>query len=117
MGADGNISLLRIAALKFSATALDYPSLKGIPVDRVDTNSLRSGGANALSLVVYSNRYIKKMGRRRGETFKDYIREELHCFTEGMLTAMKQDFKFINITSGAYSELVDFTRTTVVSYY
>ena len=57
------------------------------------------------------------MGRRRGETFKDYIREELHCFAEGMLTAMKQDFKFFNIAGRAYIKLVDVTRTTVVSDY
>ena len=31
--------------------------------------------------------------------------------------AMKQDFKFVNITVGAYSKLVDFNRTTVVSDY
>ena len=53
----------------------------------------------------------------RGKTFKEYIREELHCFTEGMSTAMKQYFKFVNIAGGAYSELVDATRTTVVSDY
>ena len=57
------------------------------------------------------------MGRWRGETFKEYIREELHCFVEGMLTAMKQYFKFVNISGGAYSELVDVTITTVVSDY
>ena len=34
-----------------------------------------------------------------------------------MLTAMKQDFKFVNISGGAYIELVDVTRTTVVSDY
>ena len=34
-----------------------------------------------------------------------------------MLTAMKQDFKFVNVNGGAYSELVDVTRTTVVSDY
>ena len=48
---------------------------------------------------------------------KEYIREELYCFAEGMLTAMKQDFKFVNIAGGAYIELVDVTRTTVVSDY
>ena len=32
------------AALKFATTALKYPSLKGIPIDRVDTHSLRYGG-------------------------------------------------------------------------
>ena len=40
--------------------------------------------------------------------------EQLHFFAEGMLTA---DFQFVNITGGAYSELVDVTRTTVVSDY
>ena len=57
------------------------------------------------------------MGRWRSETFKEYIREELHCFAEGMLTAMNQDFKFFNISGGAYSNLVDVTRTIVVSDY
>ena len=53
----------------------------------------------------------------RGETFKGYIREELHCFLEVMLTAMNQYFKFVNMTGGAYSKLVDVTRSTVVSDY
>ena len=105
------------AALKFATTELNYPSLKGVPIDRVETHSLRSGGANALSLVGYINRYKQKMGRGRGETCKVYIREEVHFFAEGMSTAMKQDFKFVNISGGAYSELVDVTRTTVISDY
>ena len=105
------------AALKFATTTLNYPSSKGIPIYRLDTHSLRSVGANALSLAGYRNRDIQKMGRWREETFKDYIREELYYFLEGMLTAMKQYFKFVNITEGAYSELVDVTRTTVVSDY
>ena len=46
------------AELKFAATALNCPSLNGIPVERVDTNSLRSGGDNALLLAGYSGRYI-----------------------------------------------------------
>ena len=104
-------------ALKFATTALNYPYLKGIPIYRVDTHSLRSGGANALLLVGYSNRDIQKMGRWMGETLKEYIREELHFFAEGMSTAMKQDFKFVIVAGGAYSELVDVTITTVVSYY
>ena len=36
--------------LKFVTTTLNYPSLKGTPIDRVDTHSLISGGENALSL-------------------------------------------------------------------
>ena len=54
------------AALKFATTALNYPSLKGIPIDRGDTHYLRSVGANALSIVIYSDRDIQKMGRWRG---------------------------------------------------
>ena len=75
------------------------------------------GGSNARFLAGYSDRDIQKMERWRGETFKEYIREELHCFVVGMLTAIKQYFKFVNIAGGAYSELVDVTRTTVVSGY
>ena len=50
-------------------------------------------------------------------TFKEYVREELQCFEEEILTEMKQDLKFSNIAGGAYIELVDVTRTTVVSDY
>ena len=49
--------------------------------------------------------------------FKEYIIEELHCSAEGMSTAMKQYFKFVNIAGRVYIELVDVTRTTVVSDY
>ena len=48
------------AALKCATTALKYPSLKGIPMDIVDIHSLKSGGANALSLVGYRDRDIRK---------------------------------------------------------
>ena len=34
-----------------------------------------------------------------------------------MSAAMNQDFKFINISGGSYSKLVDVTRNTVVSDY
>ena len=76
------------AALKYVDTTLDYTSLKGIPVKRVDRNLLRSGEANALLLVGYSNRDIKNGEMYRGN-FKEYTREELNCFAEGMSTAMK----------------------------
>ncbi len=51
------------AALKLAATALEYPILKGIPIDHINTHSLRSGGANALALAGYSDTQIQKMGR------------------------------------------------------
>ena len=75
-----NISMLRtwVQLLKFATTVLNYLSLKGIPIDRVGTHLLISGGASALSLAGYSDRDIQKMGRRREETFKEYIRDKLH---------------------------------------
>ena len=60
---------------------------------------------------------IYKNGEMERENFNEYIREELNCFVEGMSTATKQDFKFVNIAGGAYRKLVDVTRTTVVSDY
>ena len=59
------------AALKFSTTALNYPYLKGISIDRVDTNSLRYGGDNALSLSGYRNIDIQKWGDGEGEILRD----------------------------------------------
>ena len=72
------------AALKKAAELLDYPVSRGIPIDRIDTHSLRIGGANALHLAGYSDREIQKMGRWRGETFKEYVREQLSNFSEGI---------------------------------
>ena len=59
------------AALKFATTALNYPYLKGVPIERVDTHSLRSGGANALSLAGYINRDIKKWGCVEGKLLRN----------------------------------------------
>ena len=50
------------AGLKFAAKECDYPA-RGIPIARVDTHSLRAGGANALSFNGYSDHEIQKMGR------------------------------------------------------
>jgi hypothetical protein len=49
-------------ASKVAATALDYPAVKGISINRIDTHSLQSGGANALLLAGYSDTQIQKMG-------------------------------------------------------
>ena len=105
------------AVLEFASTALNYLSLKGIPVDRADTHYLRGGGDNVLLLAGYSDGDMQKKGRCRGKNFKEYIREELHCFEGGMLTAVTKYFKISNIAGGEYRELVDVTRTTVVSDY
>ena len=104
--------------LKWAATELDYHGRKGIPVRLVDTHSLRIGGANALSLSGYSDREIQKMGRWRGETFKEYIREQLSNFSAGMSKKMKQKFNFVNVCAGAHTDVpVDITSTMVVTDY
>ena len=92
-------------ALKSAATELQYPTNKGIPVSRISTHSLRSGGANALSLSGYSDTQIQKMGRWRGATFKEYIREELACYARNMSRDMKQKFKFVNIAGNVFTEI------------
>jgi len=86
---------------------LGYPTAKGIPIDRIDTHSLRSGGANALSLSGYLDTQIQKMGQRRGATFKEYIREELACFTKGMSKSIKTKFDFVNIAGNAFNTIMD----------
>ena len=51
---EGKIKYLKAdnmsSALKFATTALNYPSLKGVPIDRVETHSLRYGIEKALLL-------------------------------------------------------------------
>ena len=92
-------------SLKLAASMLEYPSKKGIPIQRVNTHSLRSGGANALALSGYSDTEIQKMGRWRGATFKEYIREELACFSHNMSRDMKQTFNFVNIAGNAFHDI------------
>ncbi len=70
-------------------------------------HSLRNGGTNALSLVGYLDTQIQKMGCRWGAAFKEYIYEELACFSEGMSTSMKKQFNFINITGNAFNTITD----------
>jgi hypothetical protein len=101
-------------SLKMAATLLEYPETRGIPVELVDTHSLRCGGANALALSGYSDTQIQKMGRWRGATFKEYIREQLACYSEGMTTKMKRNFKFVNVHGNAYH---DVTSTCILSDY
>ncbi len=92
-------------ALKSAATVLQYLTNKGIPIERINTHSLQSGGANALALAKYSDTQIQKMGRWRGATFKEYIREELACYARGMSPDMKRKFNFVNIAGNAFTEI------------
>ncbi len=95
------------AALKQAARALEYPILKGIPIKQINTHSLRSGGANALALSEYSDTQIQKMGRWRGATFKEYVRNELACISTGMSRDMKKKFGFVNVAGNAFSDITD----------
>jgi hypothetical protein len=54
------------------------------------------------------------MGRWKGATFKEYIREELHVFSEGMSHDMEQKFQFVNISGGVFH---DVTAVAVASEY
>jgi hypothetical protein len=86
---------------------LEYPLVKGIPIERINTHSLRSGGANALALSGYSDTQIQKMGRWRGATFKEYVRNKLACFSSGMSRDMKTKFGFVNVLGNAFSDITD----------
>jgi hypothetical protein len=57
-------------ALKLTATALSYQA-RGFPGDRINTHSLHSSVANAVSLVGYSNWENQKVGQWKGATFKE----------------------------------------------
>jgi len=95
------------AAVKNAATALDYQNTRGIPLSHINTHSLRIGGACALALAGYDDVQIMKMGRWRGATFQEYIRENLSNYSEGMSTKMKEVHGFVQIDSGAFTNVTD----------
>jgi hypothetical protein len=45
------------------------------------------------------------MERWKGATFKEYIREELANYADGMSTAMETKFNFMNIAGNAFQEI------------
>ena len=99
-------------AVKFAATALKYPE-RGIPIDRIDTHSLRSGGACALSVAGYKEMDIMKMGRwaPKSTSFMEYIQQQLSTFSKGMSTAMSQVARFTNMEGSVENE--DLRATTI----
>ena len=100
--------------LKMTATLLEYPETRGIPIKLIDTHSLRCGGANALALSGFSDTQIQKMGCWQGATFKEDIREQLACYSEGMTAKMKHNFKFVNVHGNTYHNV---TSTCVLAEY
>ena len=85
-------------AIKFAARMLDYEA-RGIPLDRVDTHSLHSGGACALALAGYKDREIMKMGRwsPTSTSFMEYIQQQLSTFSAGMSANMSKVAMFTNM--------------------
>lgn len=92
-------------AIKSTAIACDYPGTRGTPIELINTHSLRIGGACALALAGFTDTQIMKMGRWRGQTFQEYIRENLSNYSEGMSKAMKKKHFFVNIDSGTYTDV------------
>ena len=110
--------------LQAAAMKCDYPGNRGCPISRINTHSLRSGGANALSLAGYKEHQIQKMGRWNGKTFKEYISEQLSNFSEGMSEAMSRPNEYVNIAStfnfvniAEDGQTTDVTERTVESEY
>ncbi len=68
-------------------------------------HSLRSGGVNALALSGYSDTQIQKMGHWKGAMFKEYIWEELACYSVGMTTNMKRNSYFVNVSGNVYHDI------------
>ena len=86
----GNVTNNTISfAMKYSAAALNYPA-RGIPIDRIDTHSNRSGGACALKLAGYDDSAIRKMGpwAPNSSAFMEYIQQQLSSFSVGMSAKM-----------------------------
>ena len=65
----------------------------------------------------YSDREIMKMGRWRGETFKEYIHESLSAFSVGMSKSMKKTFQFVNVRGGVDFDVMDVTDVMINSPY
>jgi hypothetical protein len=68
---------------------------------------LRTGGANALALSSFTDTQIQKMGQWKGATFKEYVQEELACFSAGMLLAIKWQFGILNVSGTAFHNVTD----------
>ena len=47
------------------------------------------------------------MGQWRRATFKEYIREELTCYSEGMPKDMEKKFGFVNISAVAIRDVTN----------
>ena len=105
---DSNISY----AVKYAAKMKSYPS-RGIPLERVDTHSLRSGGACALKRAGFDDASIQKMGRwaPKSTAWMTYIQQQLSTFSAGMSNAMSAVPLFTNMEGDTRRE--DLRQATV----
>ena len=109
----GNVSESQISfAVKLAAMAFKHPD-RGIPIDRVDTHSLRAGGACALKLSGHDEIEIRKMGRWAPKSLAllEYIQQQLSTFSSGMATKMSSIATFTNMEGTAARE--DLRKHTV----
>ena len=85
-------------AVKFVAGMLKYPDRR-IPINRLDTHSLRAGGACAMKLLGHSKDEITKQGRwaLNSTSFLEYIQQQLSTFSTGMAERMSKIQKFTNM--------------------
>ena len=92
-------------AVKAAAASLKYPD-RGIPLERVGTHLLRSGGACALKIAGYEDLVIQKMGRWKANSraFLEYIQQQLSSFSAGMSEAMSRVPVFTNMEGAVVAE-------------
>ena len=91
--------------VKLTASALNYEQ-RGIPINRIDTHSLRAGGACALKLSGHDDVEIRKMGRWKpsSQAFLEYIQQQLSTFSKGMAAKMSDIETFTNMEGMAERE-------------
>ncbi|MEM7495227.1 MAG: hypothetical protein AAF471_03640 [Myxococcota bacterium] len=75
------------ATIKQAVVTLKLES-RGITPDLVSSHSLRAGGAMALHLSGASADTIKKQGRWSGDTYQQYIHNQLSAFQTGLSSKM-----------------------------
>ena len=71
-----------------------------------------------LALSRYSDTQIQKMGRWKGESFKEYIHKDFPCYSGGMSRDMKRSFGFVDISTGVNRDvLVDLKNSIMFTDY
>ena len=91
--------------VKCVAKSLNYDK-RGIPIDRVDTHSLRSGGACALKLAGHDDSEIRKIGRwkPKSDDLLEYIQQQLSTCSKGMTTHMSRISTFATMKGSTERE-------------